>query len=68
MSDSIGDQQHAKLTTRYISQKDILKSGNDQREYSTIDRLLESGSDTFIIRGYAWVIGILTKIKVTEAG
>ena len=41
--------------------KIFLESGRDQCEYETVDGLLDSGSDTSSICGYAWAIVSLPK-------
>ena len=68
MSDSIGGKRHAKLSKIYTKKECFKKSIKDQCEYDTVDGLLDSGSDTFSIGGYKWVIESLTIRKVTVVG
>ena len=48
----------------HLNKRIVQKSGNNHCEYETVDVLLGSGSDTFSIGGDAWVVEILTNIKL----
>ena len=49
-------------------QKDFQKIGRNQCKYEIVYVFPDSGSNIFRIGGNAWLIEILTKIKVTLVG